>query len=150
MRVLLLDKIYQLGDIGDEVSVRAGYARNYLLPQKKAVMATPENIRYFEERRAELKRRAEERLRVAEEHAERLQALGIVTVEANVDENGEMLYGSVGPREIKEALAAVGEEVGKDEIILGEPLRKAGEHEVQLRLHGEVVLPLTVAIVPRH
>lgn len=149
MQVILLDKIYQLGDIGDEVNVRPGYARNYLLPRKKAVMATPENIRLFEERREELQQRAEARAAAARERAERLEAIGIITIEANVDENDEMLYGSIGPREIKQALDAAGETVDKGEVVLGEPLRNAGEHQVQLRLHSEVTVPLTVAVVPR-
>lgn len=147
MQVILLDKISHLGDMGDTVEVRSGYARNYLLPQKKAVCATEEQLAYYEKHREELKHASDAQKAIAEERAEALRELGIVTVAANMDEN-EKLYGSIGPREIALALKETGVEVGRNEIVLSGALRVAGEHKINIRLHGDVVLPFKVSIIP--
>lgn len=147
MQVILLDKIPKLGEMGDEVDVRSGYARNYLFPQKKAVRVTPENLVYFQEHREALQRVADERRAVAEKRAAELQELGVVTIAVNVDEN-DHLYGSVGPREISKALQDAGIVLHKEEIVLPSVLRVAGEHEVVLRLHSEVDLRFKVALIP--
>ena len=147
MQVILLTKISRLGNIGDSVEVRPGYARNYLLPQKKAVRATEEHIAYYEKHREELERATEAEKQVAEKRAEVLRELELVTVVANTDEN-ENLYGSVGPREIVQAMKEAGAELSKNEVVLSTAIRTAGEHKILLRLHSDVELPFKVVILP--
>ncbi|GIX30749.1 MAG: 50S ribosomal protein L9 [Porticoccaceae bacterium] len=146
MEVILLEKVPNLGDIGDRVAVRPGYGRNYLIPQGKAIFATPENIAEFERRRAEIERAAAERLAAAQERAARLAAVGRVTIAANVGEEGR-LFGSIGSRDIAEALTAAGVEVNKSEVKLpAGPLREVGEYEVEIQLHADVVQTVVVAV----
>ena len=137
MELILLEKVQNLGDLGDTVNVKPGFGRNYLLPQGKAVPATAENIAQFEAQRAELEKVAKVRLGGAENRAGTLTDVAI-TITANASEEGK-LYGSIGPREISDALQAVGHEVEKSEVIMGEgPVRVTGEYEIHLQLHADV------------
>ena len=147
MELILLEKVLNLGDLGDKVQVKAGFGRNYLLPQGKAVPATPENIARFETMRAELEAAAARRLDSA---ASRSTALAdvVVHVTANASEEGK-LYGSIGPREIADALEKMGHEVSKREVIMGEgPIRSVGEFAVQLQLHADIETHIQVVVTP--
>ena len=137
MELILLEKVQNLGDLGDTVSVKPGFGRNYLLPQGKAVPATKENIAQFEAKRAELEKVALEKLTGAEGRAARLAEVAI-TITANASEEGK-LYGSIGPREISDALEAEGHQVEKSEVIMGEgPIRATGEYDIHLQLHADI------------
>ena len=147
MQVILLDKIAHLGKVGDQVNVKSGFARNYLIPQGKAVMATKANIEHFEARRAELEEKAAQALAAAVDRAARLEALGSVTIAAKAGDEGR-LFGSIGTRDIAEAITAKGVEVAKSEVRLPNGLiRTLGEHEVTFQFHGEVFSHLNVVIV---
>ena len=147
MQVILLDKIAHLGKVGDQVNVKSGFARNYLIPQGKAVMATKANIEHFEARRAELEEKAAQALAAAADRAARLEALGSVTIAAKAGDEGR-LFGSIGTRDIAEAITAKGVEVAKSEVRLPNGLiRTLGEHEVTFQFHGEVFSHLNVIIV---
>ena len=147
MQVILLDKIAHLGKVGDQVNVKSGFARNYLIPQGKAVMATKANIEHFEARRAELEEKAAQALAAAADRSTRLEALGSVTIAAKAGDEGR-LFGSIGTRDIAEAITAKGVEVAKSEVRLPNGLiRTLGEHEVTFQFHGEVFSHLNVVIV---
>ncbi|MBE2898367.1 50S ribosomal protein L9 [Pasteurellaceae bacterium 20609_3] len=147
MQIILLDKIVHLGNVGDQVNVKAGFARNFLIPQGKAVMATAENIAHFESRRAELEAKVAKELAQAQERAEKIAALGSVTIASKAGDEGR-LFGSIGTRDISDAIKAAGVEVEKSEVRLSEgPLRTIGEHEVRFQLHGEVFTQLIVNVV---
>ena len=147
MQVILLDKIAHLGKVGDQVNVKSGFARNYLIPQGKAVMATKANIEHFEARRAELEEKAAQALAVAVDRAARLEALGSVTIASKAGDEGR-LFGSIGTRDIADAITAKGVEVAKSEVRLPNGLiRTLGEHEVTFQFHGEVFSHLNVVIV---
>jgi len=146
MELILLEKVQNLGDLGEKVRVKAGFGRNYLVPQGKAVPATPANIERFEAMRAELEKAAKDRLTSAGERAAALQDL-VVTIKAIASDEGK-LYGSIGPREIADALAEMGQEVGKREVLQPDgPLRYVGEYEVQLQLHADVESKIKVVVV---
>ena len=147
MQVILLDKIAHLGKVGDQVNVKSGFARNYLIPQGKAVMATKANIEHFEARRAELEEKAAQALAAAVDRATRLEALGSVTIASKAGDEGR-LFGSIGTRDIADAITAKGVEVAKSEVRLPNGLiRTLGEHEVTFQFHGEVFSHLNVIIV---
>lgn len=147
MNVILLERIGNLGDLGDEVMVKPGFARNFLISQGKAVRATDENRSVFEERRAELERLANERLGEARERAARLEGMSI-TIVARAGEEGK-LYGSVGTQDIADAVVAKGVEVEKSEVKLPEgAIRVVGEYEIDLQLYSDVTVTIPVAIVP--
>ena len=147
MQVILLDKIAHLGKVGDQVNVKSGFARNYLIPQGKAVMATAANIEHFEARRAELEEKAAHALAAAVDRAARLEALGSVTIASKAGDEGR-LFGSIGTRDIADAITAKGVEVAKSEVRLPNGLiRTLGEHEVTFQFHGEVFSHLNVVIV---
>ncbi len=147
MEVILLENIGNLGGLGDKVDVKAGYGRNFLIPQGKAVPATKDAVAQFETRRAELEAAAAETLAVAEKRAEALNALQPISIGANAGEEGK-LFGSVGTRDIAEALAAAGCEVDKSEVRLPEgPLRELGEFEVDIQVHGDVTATVVIAVV---
>ena len=148
MEVILLEKIKNLGDLGDRVKVRPGYGRNYLIPQGKAVPATPENIKRFEERRAELERQAAEARAAAEARREKLEGLE-VTIPARAGQEGK-LFGSVGTQDIAEAVtAAAGIEVERREVLMPEgPIRQTGEYEIELQLHSDVSAIVRIVVVP--
>lgn len=146
MEVILLEKIRNLGDIGDKVNVKAGYSRNFLLPQGKAVTANPENLAKFEQRRAELEEKAKEFLDAAKARAEKLAKLEI-TIPMRASEEGK-LFGSVGIREIVAAVTAAGEEVDKKEVAMPEgPIHSIGTTEIFLQLHSDVEVPVNITVV---
>lgn len=146
MEVILLENVANLGTLGDKVNVRPGYGRNFLLPQKKAVPATKENIEVFEARRAELEKAAAEALAAAQGRAEKIAELGQVTIRAQAGEEGK-LFGSVAVADIADALTAAGIELEKREVTLPEgPIRVTGEYEVELQLHPEVMQSIKVIV----
>jgi large subunit ribosomal protein L9 len=148
MEVILLETVTNLGDLGDKVSVKAGYGRNFLIPQGKAVPATEEAVAEFEARRAELERAAAEAVAAARTRAEALAALDVITIEANAGEEGK-LFGSIGTRDIAAAVAAAGCEIDKSEVKLPDgALRDLGEYTIAIQLHAEVMADLTLAVVP--
>lgn len=145
MEVILLEKIENLGNLGDRVNVKPGFGRNYLLPQGKAAPATAENIAEFEARRAELERTAAEALTLAESRAAQLADLAI-TVSARAGDEGK-LFGSVGTSDIADAVCATGVEVERHEVRLPEgPFRLVGEYDVQLHLHSDVNVTIKLTI----
>ncbi|MBT8135898.1 MAG: 50S ribosomal protein L9 [Gammaproteobacteria bacterium] len=147
MEVILLEKVENLGGIGERVKVRSGYARNFLLPKGKAAMATRENIERVEAMRAELEMKAATELEAAALRAEKVRELEGVTVAARVGAEGK-LFGSVGTVDIAAACERAGLEIARSEVRLPEgPLRIAGEHAVEIHLHTEISVPLTVTIV---
>ena len=147
MQVILLDKIAHLGNVGDQVNVKSGFARNFLIPQGKAVMATKANIEYFEARRAELEAKAAASLSAAETRAAQIAALGSVTIASKAGDEGR-LFGSITTRDVAEAVTAAGVEVAKSEVRLSTgPLRTTGEHEVRFQLHSEVFATLNIIVV---
>lgn len=147
MNVILLEKVGRLGGIGDQIRVRSGYGRNYLIPFGKAVMATPENVAAFETRRGELERVAAEKKQIADQRAARLAALS-VTIPANAGDEGK-LFGSIGPRDVAEAISKAGVEVTKSEVRMPSgPLRELGEYLIDVQLHSEVMQPVKVTVIP--
>ena len=145
MEVILLEKVGKLGGLGDRVTVKGGYARNFLLPQGRAVLANESNVAEFETRRAELEKAAKEQLDAATARAEGLNQK-VVTITAKAGDEGK-LFGSVGTRDISEAAEAAGLTLDKSEVRLPEgPLRTTGEHEVQCQVHAEVFATITVVI----
>jgi len=147
MHVILLQKVANLGNIGDRVKVRSGFGRNFLLPQGKATLATPENIARFEACRVELERLAREQLTSASERAEAMKDFKL-TIPAKAGTEGK-LFGSIGTADIAEACSKAGFKVERSEVRLPTgPLRALGEHVINLHLHADVDVPLTVAIVP--
>ncbi|HKK55297.1 50S ribosomal protein L9 [Marinobacter sp.] len=146
MDVILLEKVANLGSLGDKVKVKAGYGRNFLLPYGKAVPATADNLKAFEERRAELEKAAAERLTEAQARAEALSGAS-VTITSKAGEEGK-LFGSIGVRDIADAITATGTEVEKSEVRLPEgPLRLVGEYEIELQLHSDVTTTINLAVV---
>ncbi|HIZ49920.1 MAG TPA: 50S ribosomal protein L9 [Candidatus Pseudomonas excrementavium] len=146
MEVILLEKIANLGNLGDKVAVKAGYARNFLLPFGKATPATADNVEAFEARRAELEKAAAERKGEAEARAAKLAELS-VTITANAGEEGK-LFGSIGTRDIADAVTAAGVELEKSEVRLPEgPLRSVGEFDVAVQLHTDVEATVKLVVV---
>lgn len=147
MDVILLERVRNLGNLGDEVSVKNGYGRNFLIPQGKAVRATAANREVFESRRAELEAQAAAHLKAAQDRADGLAELA-VTIAARASDEGK-LFGSVGAREIADAVTEAGQEVSKDEVLLPVgPLRSIGEFTVDLQLHSDVTASVTVNVIP--
>jgi large subunit ribosomal protein L9 len=146
MEVILLQKVANLGNIGDKVKVKSGFGRNYLLPEGKATLATPDNIARFEARRAELERTALEHLSSAEERAVAMKDFKL-TISAKAGTEGK-LFGSIGTSDIAEACSKTGFAVQRSEVRLPNgPLRTIGEHSVTLHLHADIDVPLAVSIV---
>ena len=145
MEVILLEKIGKLGALGDKVNVKAGFGRNYLIPQGKAVSATAANVARFEERRAELEAAAAEALATATARGEALESKE-VTITATAGDEGK-LFGSIGARDIAEAITAAGAEVEKSEVRLPNGvLRNIGEYEIVVQLHAEVSATVNLKI----
>jgi large subunit ribosomal protein L9 len=146
MEVILLEKVQNLGGIGDQVNVRPGYGRNFLIPQGKAVPANEENVKKFEAQRAELEAKADELLKEAQDRAEKLNALSVQIVSKIGDEG--KLYGSIGVRDVAVAVTDAGVELAKHEVILPEgPIRTAGDFEIQAQLHPDVDATIKLSIV---
>ena len=147
MEIILLDKIANLGGLGDTVNVKAGFARNFLFPQGKAVPATKSNIELFEQRRAEYEAKVAEELSAAQARADKVAELGEVTIAAPAGDEGK-LFGSVGTRDIADAITAAGVTVSKAEVKLPTgTLRETGEYDIDLQLHSEVTTSVKVVIV---
>ena len=146
MQVILLEKVVNLGGLGDVVKVKDGYARNFLLPQGKAKRATLENLAEFEKKRAELERAQNEALAHAQEKGAKLDGLMLqITQKAGVDGR---LFGSVTNYDIAEALQKQGFEVERSMIRLPQgPLKQVGDHEIAIALHGDVVVHVKVAVL---
>lgn len=145
MEVILLEKVANVGDLGSMVNVKSGFARNFLIPQGKAKQATPENIKEFEARRAELEAAAAEAKAAAETRAEALQDL-VLTITANAGQEGK-LFGSVTNNEIMEAINETGNTVERSEIRMPDgPIRMIGEYEVGVHLHTDVDVIVKVII----
>ncbi len=147
MQVILLQKVENLGDLGDKVRVKNGYGRNFLVPTGRAVAATPANVEAFEARRAELEKHAADSLSVARSRKEQLEALTL-TIARKAGEQGR-LFGSVGTIDIAEAVTAAGVSLAKKEVRLpGGPLHACGEFDVDLHLHTDVNARIKLVIVP--
>ena len=147
MDLILLEKVQNVGDLGDLVKVKAGFGRNFLVPQGKAVPATKDNIAQFEARRAELEAAAQARLGQAQAREAGLAEV-VVELTANASEEGK-LYGSIGPREVAVAVSALGHEISKSEVIMGEgPIRMIGEFDVVVQLHADVDTHVKVIVHP--
>ena len=145
MRVILQEKIANLGKVGDQVTVKPGYGRNYLLPKQKAVLATSENVTDFEKRRVELEKAAVDVLAAANVRATQLEAL-ILKIEAQASDEGK-LFGSIGPRDIADAATKAGVELSKSEVSMPEgPIRQIGENEITLVLHSEVTAVIKIEV----
>ncbi len=146
MNVILLENVENLGGIGDLVKVKPGYGRNFLLPQGKAALATPENMKAIEARRAELEKAAAEELAKAMERSKAFEGLEVI-IKANAGSEGK-LFGSVGPLDIAEALEAVQVEVERSEIRMPEgPIHELGDFPVGIHLHSEVNVEIVVHVV---
>lgn len=146
MEVILLEKIANLGNLGDRVSIKAGYGRNYLIPQGKAAAATPAKIKEFEEQRAELEKQAAEKLAAATARGEALSKLNITIAHKTGDEG--RLFGSVGTQAIADAITAAGVSIQKSDVRLPNGvIRHIGEYDIAFNLHTDVVVTLPVKIV---
>jgi large subunit ribosomal protein L9 len=147
MNVILLDKVANLGSLGDQVSVKAGYARNFLLPYGKAVVANTANTEVFEARRAELEAKLAAELAIATARAEKLTALEAVVIVSKAGDEGK-LFGSVGNRDIADAVTAAGVALAKSEVRLPlGALRTTGSFEVEVQVHAEVKAVVKVSVV---
>ena len=147
MQVILLDKIARLGGLGDTVEVKSGFARNYLIPQGKAVMATKANIEMFETRRAELEAKLAGVLAAAEARAAQIAALENVTIESKSGDEGK-LFGSIGTRDVADAITPAGVAVAKSEIRMPEgALRYTGEYDIAVQVHADVKTSVKINVV---
>ncbi len=145
MDVILLEKVRNLGNLGDKVSVKSGYGRNFLIPQNKAVPATASNVASFEARRAELETEASELLSAAQARAEKLEVLS-VTIAGNAGDEGK-LFGSIGTADIAAAVTATGVELSKAEVRMPEgAIRATGEYSVAVHLHVDVDSSVNVIV----
>ena len=146
MQVILMEKVANLGNLGDVVKVKDGFARNFLIPQGKAKRATPENIKHFESRRAELEKAQNEILAKAQEKASKLEGFKLsITQKAGVDGR---LFGSVTNYDIVEALEKQGHEVERSHVRMPQgPLKQVGEYPIEVSLHTDVTATITVAVV---
>ena len=147
MELILLQKVVNLGVLGDKVSVKPGYGRNFLIPYGRAVPATAKNVAEFETRRAEYEAKASDIHSAADARKAKLEGAS-VTIKANASTEGK-LYGSVSPRDIAEAFTAAGFPLNKSEVVMGEgPLRRTGEFDIHVHLHADVVTVVKVTVVP--
>ena len=147
MNVILLERVANLGNLGDSVKVRAGYGRNYLIPQGKAVPATPENVEKFEARRVELEKTATEKLSIAQARKDALANVSI-TLQQKAGDEGK-LFGSVGTSDLAHAITAAGVQVEKREIRLPNgPIRQIGQHDIEIELHSDVIATIMVNVEP--
>jgi large subunit ribosomal protein L9 len=146
MEVILLEKVRNLGNLGDKVNVKAGYGRNFLIPLNKAVFATAKNTEQFEKKRKELEKKAQQALAAAEQRASKLNDTTLV-ISAMASDEGK-LYGSVGVNEIKDALVEKSIDISKREIVMPEgPIHSIGHYEVEIHVHSDVVAHLQLEIV---
>ncbi len=147
MEVILLEKVENLGNLGDRVNVKPGYGRNFLIPSGKATPATEEHIKAFEERRAELEKAAAEALSAAEARRDKLADM-TVTITAKAGDEGK-LFGSVGTSDIADAVNAAGVKIERQEVRMPEgAFRQLGEYQVAVHLHSDVNTEITVVVAP--
>lgn len=147
MKIILLDNIPKLGNIADIIDVKSGYARNYLIPQKKAMFASKENIEYVEKRKSELAKASSDEVAVAQEKADQINGSS-AEIKVQVTEEGTM-YGSVGTREISDALSSEELVVDKSNVVLPlGPIKEVGEHSVTISFHPEVNAEVNIIISP--
>ena len=145
MKLILLQKVVNLGGLGDLVDVKPGYGRNFLVPFGKAVPATANNIATFEAKRAEYEAKADAVLAAAQARKEKLEGAS-VTIAANASTEGK-LFGSVGPRDVAEAFTAAGNKLDKSEVVMSEgALRRTGEYDIEIRLHADVQTTVKVVV----
>jgi large subunit ribosomal protein L9 len=144
MEIVLLERVEHLGQLGEVVKVKPGYARNFLFPQKKALRATPSNLEYFEKRKVDLQAQNDKRRKEAESQAKKVDGVALVVVR-QASEAGQ-LYGSVAARDIVEALAETGITLERRQVNLNEPLKALGIFPVKISLHPEVTVSVTVNI----
>ena len=145
MELILLQKVTNLGGLGEKVTVKPGYGRNFLIPYGKAVPATADNLAEFEKRRAEYEAKAAEQMSRAEGRKAKLEGAS-VTIPANASTEGK-LYGSVGPRDIAEAFTAAGMPLEKGEVVMSDgPIRTVGEFDIEVRLHADIETTVKVVI----
>ena len=146
MKVILQEKIRNKGELGDQVNVKSGYARNFLIPKGKAVFATEENIAAFEVRRAELQKIESEALKAAQARADKINAVEAIVLMAQASEEGK-LFGSIGVREIADAITAKGTDVAKNEVSMPEgPIHQVGEYDISILVHSDVSATVKVTI----
>ena len=146
MEVILLEKVVNLGNLGDKVNVKSGFARNFLVPHKKAVMATKEKIAEFESRRAELERAAAEKLTAAETRADALSKVEVV-ITHKAGEEGK-LFGSVGTQDIADVVTAAGAALDKSEVRLPDGIiRHIGDYDIDVNLHADMTVTIKVQVV---
>lgn len=146
MNIILLDKVANLGGLGDQVTVKSGYARNFLFPQGKAVPATKGNVEAFEARRAELEAKIAADLKASEERAETINALEPVVIESKAGDEGK-LFGSIGTRDIADAVSAAGVKVQKSEVLMPHgTIRDTGEYDIELQLHADVTATVKLVV----
>ena len=147
MEVILMENVENLGSVGDKVSVKSGFARNYLVPQGKAKMATAANLAEFEAQRAELEKAASEALQAAENRRTQIETLGVIEVTARVGSEGK-LFGSIGVADVSDAIASHDVIVEKSEIRMPEgALRVVGEHVIDIHLYTDVDTEVTLNII---
>jgi large subunit ribosomal protein L9 len=147
MEIILLNKVANLGGLGDSVTVKSGYARNFLFPQGQAVPATKANVEKFEARRAELEAKIADQLAVSEARAVKVTELGSITIAAPAGNEGK-LFGSIGTRDIALAITAAGVKVSKSEVKLPTgTLRDTGEFEINLQLHSDVIATIKLVVI---
>ncbi|WP_286262999.1 50S ribosomal protein L9 [Thalassotalea atypica] len=147
MEVILLDKIAKLGGLGDKVTVKSGYARNYLLPKGKAVFASKANVEHFEARRADLEKQLAEALAAAEAQAAKIVELAEITIASTAGDEGK-LFGSIGTKDIADAITEAGVEVAKAQVRM--PLgtiRETGEFDIVIHLHNDVDTNIKVVVI---
>ena len=148
MNVILLEKVHNLGNLGDQVNVKPGYGRNFLIPKGIAVPATSDNVAKFEARRAELEKAATEKVAAAEARKAAIAAVGDITIAHNAGDEGK-LFGSVGTTEIANAITEAGAKVTKREVRLPEGvIRAIGEYEIDVDLHADVVATVKITVIP--
>lgn len=147
MEVILLEKIRNLGSLGEKVRVAPGYGRNFLIPQGKATYATAENLKKFEARRAELEKAAAAAMQAAVERQQALAALPVIKIMAKAGEEGK-LFGSIGTKDISDAITHAGVEIHKSEVILPTGvLRQLGDYEIDIEVHGDVMASVKISII---
>lgn len=144
MQLILLERVEGLGNVGDEVTVRPGYGRNYLIPNGKATLATAGNRSIFERRRAQLEKKQEEVLAAAKAEAEKMSGLSLEIVRATSD--GKHLYGSVSTHDLAELLTENGYAVERRNILLDDQIKVVGDHDFRVRLHPDVTAELTIKV----
>lgn len=145
MQLILLQKVVNLGNLGDKVNVKPGYGRNFLIPYGKAVPATAANLAAFEAKRAEYEAKAKDNLAAAEARKAELEG-AVVTIKANASTEGK-LYGSVANRDIADAFTAAGKKLEKSEVVMGDgPIRRTGEFDITVHLHADVETQVKVIV----